>query len=89
MKRDISRRKFLKIFGGGTLAATAALVGCGKSGTAEVAEDDYRNQVEPPVGKMSYRTNPKTNDKVSLLGYGMMRLPTVGEKGNEIGRAHV
>ena len=26
-------------------------------------------------GSMTYRTNPNTNDKVSLLGYGMMRLP--------------
>ena len=26
-------------------------------------------------GAMTYRTNPNTGDKVSLLGYGMMRLP--------------
>ena len=24
---------------------------------------------------MTYRTNPNTGDKVSLLGFGMMRLP--------------
>ena len=23
---------------------------------------------EPPVGQMTYRTNPKNNDKVSILG---------------------
>ena len=28
------------------------------------------------MGKMTYRENPKTKEKVSLLGYGMMRLPT-------------
>ena len=83
MKKNISRRQFLKLFGGGAAVASAALVGCGKSGVADASQDDYRNQVEPPVGKMSYRVNPKTNDKVSLLGYGMMRLPTKGEKGNE------
>ena len=26
---------------------------------------------------MTYRTNPSTGDKVSLLGYGCMRWPTV------------
>ena len=29
----------------------------------------------PSYGPMTYRTNPKTGDKVSLLGYGCMRLP--------------
>ena len=29
-------------------------------------------------GEMTYRTNPNTGDKVSLLGYGMMRLPVEG-----------
>ena len=36
---------------------------------------------------MTLRTNPKTGDKVSLLGFGMMRLPSVGgrsaREGNE------
>lgn len=30
------------------------------------------------MDKMTYRVNPNTNEKVSLLGYGMMRLPVVG-----------
>lgn len=30
-------------------------------------------------GEMTYRVNPVTGDKVSLLGYGMMRLPQTGE----------
>ena len=42
---------------------------------------------EIPKGKMTYRENPKTGDKVSLLGFGMMRLPSVGDRsareGNE------
>ena len=29
-------------------------------------------------GEMTYRTNPNTGDKVSILGYGMMRLPVEG-----------
>ena len=36
------------------------------------------------MGKMTYRVNPKTQEKVSLLGYGMMRLPT--KDGNASGR---
>ena len=31
---------------------------------------------------MTYRTNPKTGEKVSLLGYGMMRLPVIEDKDN-------
>lgn len=30
------------------------------------------------MGRMTYRNNPKTGEKVSLLGYGMMRLPVEG-----------
>ena len=40
-----------------------------------------------PEGEMTYRTNPSTGDRVSLLGFGMMRLPSVGgrsaREGNE------
>ena len=74
--KNISRRSFLKLFGGGAVATAAALTGCKDKKTAEI-NDEYKNQVEPPVGKMTYRTNPTTGDKVSLLGYGMMRLPMV------------
>ncbi len=73
--KQISRRKFLKIFGGGAVATAAVLTGC-KDKKTEKVNDEYKNQVEPPVGKMTYRVNPKSGDKVSLLGYGMMRLPT-------------
>ncbi|MBQ2497978.1 MAG: aldo/keto reductase, partial [Prevotella sp.] len=81
--KNISRRSFLKIFGAGTVATSAALVGC-KSKGQKAAEDEYKQQVEPPVGQMTYRDIPNTG-KVSLLGYGMMRLPTVdhGESARE------
>ena len=74
--KNISRRSFLKLFGGGAAATAAVLTGCKNKNTVEIG-DEYKNQVEPPVGKMTYRTNPATGDKVSLLGYGMMRLPMV------------
>ena len=69
---NISRRSFLKLLGAGGVAAVAA---CAGKKTTEAAQDDYKNQLEPPVGKMTYRTCPSSGDKVSLLGYGMMRLP--------------
>ena len=72
---NISRRSFLKLLGTGAIATTATLMGC-KSKDDDSAPDDYKRQSEPPKGKMTYRTNPTTGDKVSLLGYGMMRLPS-------------
>ena len=75
--KNISRRSFLKMFGVGSVATAAALAGCKEGDKAgSQAAEEYKNQVEPPVGKMTYRENPKTKEKVSLLGYGMMRLPT-------------
>ena len=80
--KTITRRSFLKLFGAGTVATAATLTGC-KSKSDSKAADEYKNQVEPPVGKMTYRTNPKSGDKVSLLGYGMMRLPTKTENSDD------
>ena len=78
-KNDITRRKFLKMFGMGTVATAATLTGC-KQAADKAVEDDYKKQVEPAKGQMTYRTTPTTKDKVSLLGFGMMRLPTVPGK---------
>ena len=73
MAREISRRNFLKALGGGVVASSALLTACkdDKQGAAKAQE--------PEKGKMTYRLNPKTKEKVSLLGYGMMRLPAKGE----------
>lgn len=84
-KEDISRRDFIKIVGISTAAVTAATIpGCGHqngaTGTGTVA------QGEIPLGKMTYRVNPNRNEKVSLLGYGCMRWPTLEdvEKGENV-----
>ena len=69
MAKDISRRSFLKALGGGAVASSALLAAC-KDGPQTAAK-----QQEPEKGKMTYRVNPGTKDRVSLLGYGMMRLP--------------
>jgi len=78
MKKNINRRTFIKTLGGSAVATSAVLTACKGSDVGTTAATQ-----EPPVGKMTYRTNPKTQEKVSLLGYGMMRLPT---KGGESGR---
>ena len=73
MKKNINRRDFIKTLGGSAIASSALLAACkkgnGSSGTASQ---------EPPKDKMTYRVNPATGEKVSLLGYGMMRLPVKG-----------
>ena len=68
-EKDMSRRDFLKIVGISTATATAAtLAGCGPKG----AGNNETGAGTVPVGKMDYRTNPKTGERVSLLGYGCM-----------------
>lgn len=77
-QNNISRRDFLKAMG--MAGATAGLVACGNSTSPSANSDSLK-------GEMTYRTNPSTGDKVSLLGFGMMRLPSVGgrsaREGNE------
>lgn len=68
---DSSRRRFLKNIG--ILSAAGALASCGAKSVA--GTDDKEEQQD---GEMTMRINPNTGDKVSLLGYGCMRLPTIG-----------
>lgn len=70
----INRRDFLKRLGiGGATAATAGLAACGPgNGNADAGEAAGG---DIPKDKMTYRTNPKTGEKVSILGYGCMRWP--------------
>ncbi len=73
MKKDISRRNFLKLLGVGTVAGTASFAGCTSNNKSETAAQESE-------GQMTTRTNHNTGDVVSLLGYGMMRLPTLPEE---------
>ena len=77
----ISRREFLKRLGAGAAVTSAALAGC----TPKRATTAAQNEV--PDEGMTYRTNPTSGDRVSLLGFGMMRLPMTaareGGKGDE------
>lgn len=69
-KKQISRRDFLKIAGAAGVT-TAGLAACNDGKNTADAE----NNIDGKTGQMTYRTNPKTGEKVSLLGFGMMRLP--------------
>lgn len=78
MDKNIDRREFLKRFGSGSLAAAGILSACtdeGKAGGGKKAEEKEG---------MTYRLNPKSGDKVSLLGYGCMRWPFMSGPEGEI-----
>ena len=80
-KKELSRRNFLKVLGVGSVAASASMIGC-KPNNSVSAEGGAIGEV--PTDKMTYRTNPHTGDKVSLLGYGCMRWPLrTNDKGEE------
>ena len=70
---NIDRGEFLKRLGAGTLFASAALAGCG--GNREAGQSAGVKEI--PTDKMTYRTHPRTGEKISLLGYGCMRWPTI------------
>ena len=86
---NINRRDFLKV-AGTAAAVTAVSASCGDAvNTGKIADTTTSVSKNIPTDKMTYRTNPKTGDKVSILGYGMMRLPTISnqsarESGDEI-----
>ena len=73
MAKKINRRDFIKLFGGGVVGSSAILAACSNDPQKTTAENQ-----EPPKDKMTMRVNHNTGDKVSLLGYGMMRLPVEG-----------
>lgn len=71
----MDRREFLKIVGISTATGAATLYGC-KPKTESSAASGESGPV--PTDKMTYRSYPSLgDDKVSILGYGCMRWPTV------------
>lgn len=61
--KGMSRRSFLKRLG--IIGASTGLSACGHGQAGQ----------ETVSGEMTYRTDPKTGQQVSLLGYGCMRWP--------------
>jgi hypothetical protein len=66
----MNRREFMKMVGAGaTGAALVSLGGCkpGSGAQGRIV----------PTDKMTYRVDPKNGNHLSLLGFGMMRLPRI------------
>lgn len=85
--KDIDRREFLKRVGAASalVGTTAVLTNCAGGAGADKVQQAITGTTasgEKPIGQMQYRTNRRGDDKVSMLGYGMMRLPQV-PKGQE------
>ena len=73
---SMNRRDFMKLAGAASAgAALVSLGGCAPGGGAE-------GRIVP-TGKMTYRTDPKNGNRLSLLGFGMMRLPRVSRARGE------
>ncbi|MCL1945805.1 MAG: aldo/keto reductase [Chitinivibrionia bacterium] len=77
--KNIDRRNFMKLAGAGVAGAaiSATLGGCDNSKLLQTQTKTV------PADKMTYRTDPKNGNKLSLLGFGMMRLPRVQRKRGE------
>lgn len=71
-KKNIDRREFLKRLGIGVAATSTVMTACN---TASDTSKEGKASGEVPTDQMTYRINPKTGEKVSLLGYGCMRWP--------------
>ncbi|MFR9648704.1 MAG: aldo/keto reductase [Rikenellaceae bacterium] len=76
-EKNINRREFLKVLGGGAAAFTMA--SCAPK--SETPTSLVQSGV--PKGKLEYRTSKTTGDRVSLLGYGCMRWPRLKKKAED------
>ncbi|MCL2688480.1 MAG: aldo/keto reductase [Chitinispirillia bacterium] len=72
----IDRRSFMKL-AGAAAALAAAGGGCKTQNNSGIA-----NRIIP-TDKMTYRVDPKNGNKLSLLGFGMMRLPRIARRRGE------
>ena len=71
-KKAINRRNFFKVIGSGSIVATATWAGCKPDNKVSIKGGIVGGV---PKGQMTYRINPNTGDKISILGYGCMRWP--------------
>ena len=76
-KNDMSRREFLKRLGMGAGSAVAMMA---LDPLHVLATGNSQNDgLEDPVG-MTYRVQNGSGEQISLLGFGMMRLPIIRTK---------
>lgn len=76
-EKNLDRREFLKLAGLG-LAYAGLFEGCNF-----LNEEKKETVKQTPLGEMTHRLS-SAGDKISLLGYGMMRLPTIEGSDTEI-----
>ncbi len=84
--QKLSRRQFLRNFSVGSASLLGMLALDPMSAIASPKKEEDKPKAD---NNMTYRVNRHTNDKVSLLGFGMMRLPHSGggidqQKTNEL-----
>ena len=77
-KTDMSRREFLRRLGIGAGSAMAMMALEPLNGLARNKEK------ETPTNHMTYRVQRGSGEQISLLGFGMMRLPNDQEQVNEL-----
>ena len=81
-KNDMSRREFLQRLGIGAGSAVAMMAFEPFGALARTMEND--GLLDDIDNRMTYRTQNGSEEKISLLGFGMMRLPDDQEKVNQM-----
>ncbi len=78
----LSRRHFLGLMGAGAATGAATLAGCSTKANS-IYDPSGTHTGDIPTDQMTYRTNPTSGDRVSLLGYGCMRWPMIDNPNGE------
>ena len=77
--KNLSRRDFLRRLGMGAGAVMASSV---MGPLRALAQDDKK--AVSPNNRMTYRVQHGSGEQISLLGFGMMRLPNNQEEVNQL-----
>ena len=77
--KNLSRRDFLRRLGMGAGAVMASSV---MGPLRALAQDDKKAAL--PNNRMTYRVQHGSGEQISLLGFGMMRLPNNQEEVNQL-----
>lgn len=73
----MNRRDFIKRTTGAVVATSAVLTACKNADKRAGTLSTESITEQQDLGEMTMRINPNTGDKVSILGFGMMRLPVL------------